>query len=121
MQACMCIYSVFSLGSIGGCLSKVIQGKTASTPDIVERDIAWFNGNQRLQSSKNCLQTDHTLFLFYSCFLGNYEKMVNHIKPYDWFLKLRIGIVLIWQLPRKKKLKNIWEMSKEARTLFHGL
>ena len=89
------------------CLSKVIQGKTASTPDIVERDTAWFNGKQRLQSSKK-LPSKQTIcyFCFIHVFLAIMKKMVNHIKPYDWFLKLRIGIVLIWQLPRGKKIKE---------------
>ena len=57
MQASVCMYSVCSLGCIVGCLSKEIQGKIVSIPDIVERDIALFNGKQRVQSSKDCLQS----------------------------------------------------------------
>lgn len=82
MQACMCIYSVFSWGSIV-CLSKVIQGKTASTPDIVERDTAWFNGKQRLQSSKK-LPSKQTIcyFCFIHVFLAIMKKwliILNHM------------------------------------------
>lgn len=57
MQASMCIYSVCSFGYIVACLSKEIQGKIVSTPDIVERYITLFNGKQSVQSSKDCLQS----------------------------------------------------------------